>query len=364
MATKLYRPDSIEVLDTATGEVIARTDFDSDNRYREIAFSPGEDQAALWSGSRVTIWDIMHPNNRASSDPWLREDVWIWRVAFQTCNDLVIGAIFRDYSGLLQVWHWQDHTGFERTYSLDFITGGDPNLFLAPDGLTILIVSSSSTECYSWNHHTARFHPVHFDDQVYIYWPKYSPDGSLFACWSRNDSQVRIWGTRTRRLVSKFPMAHSPTLIQHSPGERLIALRFEDKNTIHILNVYTGLLYTKILGRGSANMAFIQDGTKLAHYHPDFGLRIQDLMDEHWHSTHGYELTLQGMADEWVMGRDNEPLFWVPVEHRVNLYVPSYRVVIGVPQRKATSVDLSVEYSRNSISKPSHLHDGHSHRAL
>jgi len=88
-------------------------------------------------------------------------------------------------------------------------------------------------------------------------------------------------------------------------------------------------------------MAFIQDGTKLAHYHPDFGLRIQDLMDEHWHSTHGYELTLQGMTDGWVMGRDNEPLFWVPVEHRVNLYVPSYRVVIGVPQRKVTSVDLS-----------------------
>jgi len=45
-------------------------------------------------------------------------------------------------------------------------------------------------------------------------------------------------------------------------------------------------------------------------------------------------------------------------------YVPSYRVVIGVPQRKAMNMDLFVEYSRNSISKLSDLHDEHSHRAF
>ena len=34
-----------------------------------------------------------------------------------------------------------------------------------------------------------------------------------------------------------------------------------------------------------------------------------------------YELRLQGMADGWVMGRDNGLLFWVSVEHRNILYV-------------------------------------------
>ena len=41
------------------------------------------------------------------------------------------------------------------------------------------------------------------------------------------------------------------------------------------------------------------------------------------------------------MGRDNEPLFWVPVEHRVNLYVPSPRVVLKIPEEETTRVDLS-----------------------
>jgi len=40
-------------------------------------------------------------------------------------------------------------------------------------------------------------------------------------------------------------------------------------------------------------MAVIRDGTKLAYYTPDFGLRICDiaaLMDEDWHSVHAMNL--------------------------------------------------------------------------
>jgi len=77
---------------------------------------------------------------------------------------------------------------------------------------------------------------------------------------------------------------------------------------------------------------------------PDFGLRIWDiayLTDEHWHSVHGYELRLQGMAEGWVMSQDNGLLVCVSVEHRNNsCMLPSYRV-IEVSERKATSMDLS-----------------------
>ena len=93
-------------------------------------------------------------------------------------------------------------------------------------------------------------------------------------------------------------------------------------------------------------MVFIRDGTKLAQYSSDFGLRIwdiADLTDEHWNSTHGYEPMTCDMTNGWVVARDDEPLFWVPVEHRENLYLymPPPRVVLGIPGKKETVVDLS-----------------------
>jgi len=90
-------------------------------------------------------------------------------------------------------------------------------------------------------------------------------------------------------------------------------------------------------------MAFIRDGTALANYDLDSGVifwEIADLIAKHQHSTHGYELMMEGMMDGWVMGQDDEPLFWVPVENRKHLYVPPFRVVIEGSQM-STIVDLS-----------------------
>ena len=336
----------IKFLDTDSGEVVARTDFDDEV---EIAFSPDEDEVAFLSYSLITICNTVHRKNSISFDPWPRTFVPIRKVAFQTCNDLVICGLDL-FSVSLQVWRRQDPARFECTYSSDWKPEPFSYPCLAPDGLTVLIVSRCSTTCYLWDHDAVEFHSVDFDDQVHIRrdtLPVYSPDGKLFACFSRNDSHVRVWDTRTGRLVFKFPtsevdaMALSPTRTGHSRGDGLIALWSKSKNTIYLHDVSTGYLYAKILGRGSANMAFIQDGKKLAQYSSDFGLRTLDVPDEHWHSIHGYEPILKDMTDGWVVGRDNEPLFWVPVEHRVNLDMPSPRVVLGIPEEMATWVDIS-----------------------
>ena len=342
VATKSERSQSIEFLDTSIGKVVSRMNFADD---MAIAFSPDEDQVVFWSDSLITVCDIMQPENYVSFNPWLKKYARIRKVAFQTCNDLVT-CTSDDSSALLQVWHRQDPTGFECTYSLEIKSEGSyPHL--APDGLTVVMFLAPPV---SWNHDTAQFDPAHFDDQVYIHWPKYSPDGRLFACWSPQDSHVRIWDTQTGQVVGKFRTSKvdtitlSPTLIKHSPGDRLIALWCQSENGIRLFDVYTGHLYAQILGQTCTHMAFIQDGTKLANNFPDFGMRIwdiADLTDEQWHSTHGYEPILRGMRDGWVMGKDNEPLFWVPVEHRNNLYVPSPTVVFGISQKKVTSVDLS-----------------------
>jgi len=350
VVTGSQQPSKVKFLDTTTGKVIACTDIEYEDDM-EIAFSPDEEQVAFLSKSLIIIYNIMHPEKRVLFDPWPGKDIRKGRVAFQTCNDLVICAISRGYSGTLQVWHQQDPTGFKCTYSLDFKPDKYSYPILAPDGLTAIVPYFSSTKYYSWNHETAQFDPVHFEDQVHVLWhPKYSPDGKLFACRSLYDSHVRVWDTRTGYLVSKFPtprvdaIALSPALIDHSLGERLIALRFNNENAICLFDAYTGHQHAQVLGQAYTDMAFIRDGTVLAYYSSDFGLRVWDIANlavDLWHSTHGYELMLQGMREGWVMGRDDEPLFWVPAEHREHLCAPPFKVVIKAPQMNSTMPDLS-----------------------
>ena len=75
------------------------------------------------SCSLITICDILYPENRLSFDPWPKgRRVCDSKVAFQTCNELVICARLRgddsdELSGLLQVWKVKDHS--ERAFSLD-----------------------------------------------------------------------------------------------------------------------------------------------------------------------------------------------------------------------------------------------------
>jgi len=91
-----------------------------------------------------------------------------------------------------------------------------------------IVPQPCSSKCYSWNHDTVQFHS------------EYSPDGRLFARWSDTGSLVQVWDTRTGQSVGKFPtflvyaMTLSPTLIQHSLGDRLIALWHRFRNTISI----------------------------------------------------------------------------------------------------------------------------------
>jgi len=356
---------NIKILDANTGKGVARTDVEYENGMG-IAFSSDDSQIAFLSEYLITIWDTIHLEKRVSFKPWPRKDARGWGVAFQPCNDLVTFAASRADSKLLQVWHWQDPTGFECTYSLNF--GMPNNLYLAPDGLTFVIVllsschprdhdtarPSSSVNFYSWNHDTAQFDLVHFDDQVHIcrsfvYSPVFSPDRKFSACWSPDDSHVRVWDTRTGQLVSKFPVSQpydialSPAPIDHSLPNGLVALMFKPENAIRLFDVYNGHLYGQILGQENANMMFIRDGTALACYWSDIGLRtweIADLTTEHWNSIDGHELKMQGMVDGWVMDQDNELLFWVPVEHRKDVYVPPCRVAIKAPQI-STILDLS-----------------------
>ena len=59
-------------------------------------------------------------------------------------------------------------------------------------------------------------------------------------------------------------------------------------------------------------MAFIYDGTKLmTSMNP---LIIQDTANLIVKHCDGYKLISQGMKDGWLIGQDNESLFWVTIK--------------------------------------------------
>jgi len=84
-------------------------------------------------------------------------------------------------------------------------------------------------------------------------------------------------------------------LAENYPYDRLIALWYQSTDRMQPFNIYTGHLYTQILGQ-AIYMMFIQDRTKLSYYSPDLDLRmwnIADLIAEHWH-------TYTTMYDRWM----------------------------------------------------------------
>jgi len=115
VVTRPEQSSKVEFLDTTTGEVVTCMDLEYGGNM-DIAFSPDEDQVAFLSES-LTICDIMHLEKHISFDPWPRKIILGTKVAFQTCNNLVVcGISCDDHSALLQVWHRQDPIGFECMY--------------------------------------------------------------------------------------------------------------------------------------------------------------------------------------------------------------------------------------------------------
>lgn len=362
-AVKSPRSDIVEFRDTTTGAVIGRKDIAMYDYATGIAFSPDCDQIAFSSESLITVCNLIHPENCLSFDPWNGGTTLQSRIAFQTHGHLVICTDLDvpDDAALLQVWSLKNpagDSGFECTSSLCISMTKYSDILLAPDGLTVIISSSSTISCYSWHLDTAQFHPFHFTDAEHLIglFQVYSPDGKLFACCSSKDGGIRVWDTRTGGLNGKpitmsavSGIAVSPAVNHESLGDRLIAVSCYETHTTSILDVYTSHLYTQFWNQRKPlfrHMAFLRDGTKLASYllYGDDPIRIWDIVDltaKKWHATRGYELMMRGIKDGWMMGRDNRPLFWVPSEHREYLCVPLPKVVIGVPRNKPTYLDLS-----------------------
>ena len=220
------------------------------------------------------------------------------------------------------------------SFSLDIETPKYSEIFLAPDGLTIIISNYGS---YSWNHDTVQFDPFHFTDEAHLHTDRhvYSPDGRLFACRSDNNGHIRVWDTRTGQLCGNpiiipnkaSEIALSPAMNDQSLGNRLTATHCWDTNTTSLFDVYTGCLYAEFWSQGQ-DIVFIRDGTKLIISVRPFV--IQDIVDLTVKHRDWYKLNLGDMEDGWMTGQENESLFWVPVKHRENLCpLPQFETIWG-----------------------------------
>jgi len=128
-------------------------------------------------------------------------------------------------------------------------------------------------------------------------------------------------------------MALSPALNHQSLGNRLIAIHCW--NTTSLFDVDTGHLYAEFWSQGD-QLAFLRDGTKLMT--SARLLIVQDTTDLTVKHRDGYKLIPRGMEDGWLIGQDNESLFWVPVEHRQNLSpLPQFETIWG----QSTKLNLS-----------------------
>jgi len=361
-ATISWRPDyvyHVELRDTATWKLVGPRDVELKG-YIGIAFSADDKRIAVLKNDRVTICDIIPPKNRLSFDPRLKGRHCYGWMAFQTCNDLVICTLPEDeISCLLQVWKLKDHS--KCTSSLHINISRFSQIFLAPDGLTVIF--TRPVLCYSWHHETAQFNRIHFTDEAHLdgVHGAYSPDGKLFAChaYKGRDGRVgdvRVWDTRTGQLCGKpitMPgvneIALSPALNDQSLGVRLIAVRYY--HTIALFDVYTGHLYAQCWnpenlqnlqnpGNEGRHMMFIGDRTKLASYHDDHPTRIYDIVglaSKRRNAAHGCEPVPQDVRNGWVVGQDDELLFWVPLEHRKDLCLPHVEMIWD----RSTKVDFS-----------------------
>jgi len=336
VATRSWQDRLLKLWDTTTWEPVEPRDV---HDIYGVAFSADDSRIAVWSESLVTICDINHPENRLSFDPTPKgKSVRKMQAAFQTCDDLVICTRLDSTSGLVQVWKVKDHS--ECIFSLDININRYSDIYLAPDGLTVII--EKPTSCYSWNHDTAQFHPFHFADEAHLggYPEAYSPDGKFFACRSLVDYNVRVWDTRTGQLcgmpITMFnvdAIALSPALNDRSLGDQLIVLHDRLTETTSVFDIHTGHLHAQFWD-SERPKALIRDGTKLMSHYPIRIYDIADLAAKHRNAPHEYAPV---PSDGWMVGQGNELLFWVPLEHREVLCPSQVETVSG----QATKVDFS-----------------------
>jgi WD40 repeat protein len=224
----------ISVHESVSGKMIHQLQADVGNVYWSLCISPDARTLAAsnWDGS-LRLWDLRNGRERGK---------------IATVQGWVTDVFFAPDSKV-------------------FATGGPNN----PHAV-LLWDAATGKQLNPFSGHTG---PVS--------WVSFAPDGRTAATcsWIRGDMVVRVWETRTGRLLRSLDAGsgRGVTAVAFSPdGQTLAASDWDGEKRIRIWNVRTGRVLHELMGhaRYCTCVAFSPDGKRLASGDPHYSLRRQN----------------------------------------------------------------------------------------
>ncbi|KAF7966464.1 hypothetical protein HWV62_38334 [Athelia sp. TMB] len=297
---------SVRVWDTQTGALVAGPFEGHIDVVASVAFSP--DGRRIASGSwdeSIRVWDA--ETGALLAGPFKGHTNWITSVAFSPDGRRIASG---SWDRSVRVWDAQTGALIAAPFEghTDYVT----SVVFSPDGQRIAS-GSGDMSVRVWNAETGVLVAGTFKGHTnWVTSVSFSPNGQYIASGSE-DRSVRIRDAQTGTLIPG-PEEHTDPVVSvafSSDGHRLLSA---SESTMRVDN------FTQMISSPRATTSTTPD---VASPHDDAG----DGFTSDSSFEHG-----------WMRNRKGELLFWVPPEHRAELW-RAHRIVV-ISTKRSTRLDL------------------------
>ncbi|KAG2340344.1 WD40 repeat-like protein [Suillus weaverae] len=354
IATGYLDTGIVRLWDVKTGRLVGQTLKGHDSSVRSLSFSPDGTRIVTGSWDKtVRLWDV--ERMRQVGDDWCGHGDGVNSVSFSPDGTRVVSG-----SSDKTVRMWDVKTGKQAGQHSKH-RGSVNAVSFSPDGNHVVTGSSDMTVLLwdtarqavskPWRGHRGSVSSVSF-----------SPDGTRVVTGSL-DNYALLWDVATEKQIGKQRCPDSVNSVSFSPGGTHVATGFSD-NTVGLLDATKEQLVQvgePLQGHTGPvkSVSFSPDGTRIVSCSADGTIRLWYAGDinlpEHavnfsFDSTHALCNTAELLAntprstsfllkdDGWMVGPDNQLLFWVPPASRQAFYSPWNALVIP---RGCVALDLS-----------------------
>ncbi|KAH8800558.1 quinon protein alcohol dehydrogenase-like superfamily [Flagelloscypha sp. PMI_526] len=292
---------TLRLWDVTTGAIIGEPLYGHSNHIHCVAFSPdGQRIASVARDRHVRLWNAT--TGAIISNPLIGHFGWVNSVVFSPDSHRILSG-----SNDRTLRLWNPTTG---TIIGEPLRGHSDSVNCAafsPDGQRIVSGSSDKTVCL-WDATTGVIigEPLHGHSSAVLS-VEFSPDGRRIVSGS-SDKTVRLWDATTGAVIGESLNGHSDWVLSvaFSPdGQRIVSGSFD--STLRLWN--------------AAN----DPPTVFPDFKPVFAFlhRIQVTTPSNTLST------LYVKEDGWVVGPNQEPLFWLPPSLRTSIRSPGCIDIFG-----------------------------------